>query len=87
MHESSLMVDLLWKIESVVRDQAARRAVAVQVKLGALANISPEHFHEHFVLAARGTSAEGARLDIQVVPGLTDPRAQQIVLESVEVEG
>jgi hydrogenase nickel incorporation protein HypA/HybF len=80
------MVDLLWKIESIVRDQGARRAVAVGVKLGALANVSPEHFREHFVLAAQGTCAQGARLDIQVVPDLTDARAQQVLLESVEVE-
>jgi hydrogenase nickel incorporation protein HypA/HybF len=86
MHESSLMVDLLWKIESIVRDQGARRAVAVGVKLGALANVSPEHFREHFVLAAQGTCAQGARLDIQVVPDLTDARPQQVLLESVEVE-
>ncbi len=86
MHESSLMADLIRKIESVVRDQAAKRAVALQVNLGALTNISPEHLREHFVLAARGTSAEGARLDIRVMPVLVDPRAQQIILESVEVE-
>jgi hydrogenase nickel incorporation protein HypA/HybF len=86
MHESSLMADLLRKIEFFTRDQDARRILGVRVSLGALANISPDHFREHFVLAARGTPAEGARLEIEVLPDLQDPRAQQIVLESLDVE-
>jgi hydrogenase nickel incorporation protein HypA/HybF len=80
------MTDLLRKIEAIAREQGARRILGVKVNLGAMANISPEHFREHFILAVRGTAAERARLEVEVLPGLTDPRAQQILLESVEVE-
>ncbi len=86
MHESSLMADLLRKIDAIAQNHGARRILAVKVNLGALSNMSPEHFREHFALAARNTPAEGARLEVEVVPGLTDPLAQQVVLESVEVE-
>ena len=86
MHEFSLMKDLMRKIDSIARDHGARKIVGVKVKLGALAHISPEHFQEHFVEAAANTVAAGARLDIEELKDETDPRAQDILLESVEVE-
>jgi hydrogenase nickel incorporation protein HypA/HybF len=58
----------------------------VKVKLGALAHISEEHFREHFEQAAAGTPAEGARLDIDVSADESDPHAQDILLQSVDVE-
>ncbi len=83
MHEMSLMADLLRKVEATAQ---AQQVVSVTVKLGALSHISPEHFREHFAQATRGTIAEGARLEIEVLTDLSDPQAQQIVLDSVEVE-
>jgi len=59
MHEMSLMKDLMGKIISVVHDNGAKRAVRVDVWLGALSHISPEHFTEHYVEAAKGTVGEG----------------------------
>ena len=53
---------------------------------GALSHMSRGHFAEHFEQAAAGTIAEGAELDVTVSDDLADPRAQDIVLESVEVE-
>jgi hydrogenase nickel incorporation protein HypA/HybF len=58
----------------------------MKVRLGALAHISAQHFREHFVQAASGTVAEGARLDIEESSDQSDPRAQDILLETVEVE-
>jgi hydrogenase nickel incorporation protein HypA/HybF len=40
---------------------------------------------EHFARAAQGTVAEGARLNLEVLTNVTDPHAQEILLESVEV--
>ena len=56
------------------------------MKLGALAHISGKHFREHFEQAALGTLAEGARLDIDVATDQSDPHAQDILLQSVDVE-
>jgi len=86
MHEQSLMKDLMRKINSIGEEQQARKITCVKVKLGALSHMSAEHFREHFVLAAKGSCAENSRLDIEVSKDLNDPHAQDIMLDSVEVE-
>jgi hydrogenase nickel incorporation protein HypA/HybF len=86
MHELSLIHDLMRKIESIAREHGGRRILSVKVRLGALSHISPEHFREHFVQAAAGTVAAGARLEIEQHKDEADPRAQDILLESVEME-
>ena len=86
MHEFSLINDLMRKIETIARDQGAGRVVALKVKLGALSHISAEHFCEHFEAAARGTIAEGGRLEIETLTDESDPHAQDILLDSVELE-
>ncbi len=86
MHEFSLINDLMRKIESIAREHGGRRIVSVKVRLGALSHISPGHFREHFIQAAAGTVAAGARLDIEQHQDEADPRAQDILLEIVEVE-
>jgi hydrogenase nickel incorporation protein HypA/HybF len=86
MHEFCLISDLICKIRAIACEQDAKRISGVKVKLGALAHISEEHFHEHFVQAALGTPAEGARLEIETSIDESDPHAQDILLESVDVE-
>jgi hydrogenase nickel incorporation protein HypA/HybF len=85
MHEASLMKDLMLKIETVAREQNAHRVVAVSVRLGALSHMSAGHFREHFLLASQGTLAEDAELVIEVLTDSSDPHAQEILLESVEI--
>lgn len=86
MHEFSLISDLICKIRAIACEQDAKRISGVKVKLGALAHISEEHFHEHFVQAALGTPAEGARLEIEVSLDEADPNAQDVLLQSVDVQ-
>jgi hydrogenase nickel incorporation protein HypA/HybF len=86
MHEQSLMTDLMRKIESVVQENEAQKVTSLKIRLGALSHISPEHFKEHFVQASKGTAAESARLDVVVQGDLDDPNAQEIMLESLELE-
>lgn len=85
MHELSLIADLMQKVESIAAGAKAAKVLAVNVKLGALAHISPEHFRDHFARAARGTIAEDARLLVKLSEDVQDPQAQEIVLESVTV--
>jgi hydrogenase nickel incorporation protein HypA/HybF len=87
MHEFSLINDLMRKIDAIAREQGARRVASVKVEFGALSHISADHFREHFEAAATGTIAEGARLDIETLTDERDPQAQDILLDSVEVEG
>lgn len=86
MHELSLIADLMQKVESIAAGAKAAKVLAVNVKLGALAHISPGHFRDHFARAARGTIAEDAQLFVELSEDVQDPQAQEIVLESVTVE-
>jgi hydrogenase nickel incorporation protein HypA/HybF len=86
MHEQALMKDVMREIEEVARAGGAVRVTRVGIRLGALSHFSPEHFREHFVDASRDTIAEGAEVDAVVEQDIADPRARDVVLESVEVE-
>lgn len=86
MHEQSLMANLMKKILSIADKEGSKKVLGVKVKLGALSHISPDHFRGHFVEAACGTVAEGARIDVEVLTDINDPNAQEILLDSVEVE-
>ena len=86
MHEFSLMSNLLSKIDQIVKDNNAEKAVKVKVTIGAMAHISAEHFTEHFVHGTKGTVAEGAQLDVVMNEDENDPHAAEILLESVDVQ-
>jgi hydrogenase nickel incorporation protein HypA/HybF len=60
--------------------------VRLEVWLGALSHISPEHFREHFEQSSHGTLAAGADLAIAVGTDAGEDGAQDIRLQSVEVE-
>lgn len=86
MHEHSLIVNLINKVESIARDNGARKVTGIKIKLGALSHTSPEHFREHFEPLATGTVADGAKLDFIVSRDTDDPYAQDIMIDSIEVE-
>jgi len=86
MHEKALMDDLVRKLESVALEEGGSRVLKVSVHLGALSHFTPEHFREHFLDAARGTLAEGAEVETELGTDPTDPRAQGVVLETVELD-
>ncbi len=85
MHERKVMDDLMSRLFTVAREQNADRVTAVHVRLGALSHMSPKHFEEHFEEAARGSLAEGARVEAEVIAEPTHPLARDIVLESIEI--
>jgi len=80
------MIDVMRKIEEVAAAQGATRVSRVGVRLGPLSHFTVEPFGEHFVDASRGTIAEGAEVDAVLDGDVTGPHAQEVVLESVEVE-
>lgn len=86
MHETGLVRDLVKKIVTVVEKERAARAVRAKVRLGALSHMSADHFREHFEHESRGTAAEGAQLDVEVLTDKRDANAQDIFLASVDVE-
>ena len=54
--------------------------------LGALSQFSAGHFRAHFDNEARGTAAQGAALHIAVSEDIEHPRAQSVVIQSVDLE-
>lgn len=86
MHEFSLMADLFRKIEKISQENGGSKIVGVKVKLGALSHITPDHFAEHFEEFSKGTSAEGADLEVEQLDDTKDPNAQDILLDSVKVD-
>lgn len=81
MHESSLMTGLMRRIAEIAREHHAARVSAVDLKVGALLSITADHLRHHFVEAAHGSAAEGARVNVRFTDELTG-----LELESVEVE-
>ena len=86
MHEKALMDDLMRKIEAEARAEGGRRVTRIRVRLGALSHFTEAHFREHFEHAARGTIAEGAAIDAESRTDPTEPNAQGVVLELLELE-
>ena len=86
MHERKLMDDLMQEIERQADAVEAGRVTRVRVRLGALSHFTEAHFREHFVDAARGGIAEGAEVETEQRTDPTEPEAQGVVLESIEVE-
>ena len=86
MHEQALMRDLVRRIVGVAESEGATGVTKVSVRLGALSHFTPEHFREHFRDSSRGTIAEGAVVDAVLETSATDPNAQGVLLESVELE-
>jgi hydrogenase nickel incorporation protein HypA/HybF len=86
MHEAHLITDLIKKVESVARENQAKRVRRIRVTLGALSHFTPEHFQEHFDIASPGTLAAGAVLEMTLSADMNHPDAQNVMLESVEVE-
>jgi hydrogenase nickel incorporation protein HypA/HybF len=80
MHEMSLLRGLLHQIEALACRNSAGRVTVVRLKLGPLAHIEPDHLREHFAQTARGTVAEGARLDIE-----TSEELHELTLESIDI--
>lgn len=86
MHEKAVMGRLMRAIEESAQAEGADRVTRIRVRLGALAHFTPAHFREHFADASRGTLAEGAEVEAELSTDPTEPEAQGVVLESIDVE-
>ena len=86
MHDQALMRDIMARIVAVAEAEGATGVTKVSVRLGALSHFTPEHFREHFLDSSRGTLAEGAVVEAVLETSTTEPNAQGVLLESVELE-
>jgi len=87
MHEMSLMTNLMRQIEVLAKEHQATRVCGIKIRLGALSHFSKEHFKEHFDIVAKGSLAEGAQLDIELLADEDDPLAYDVIIEEIDVDG
>jgi hydrogenase nickel incorporation protein HypA/HybF len=86
MHEKALMQDVMREIQERAGAEGAARVTRVRVRLGALSHFTPAHFREHFEDASRDTLAEGADVEAEMMTDPTEPAAQGVVIESIDVQ-
>jgi Zn finger protein HypA/HybF involved in hydrogenase expression len=86
MHETALVRDVVQRMIELARSTGACRIARAKLWLGALSHLSASHFCEHFAAEARDTVAAGAVLEIEVSDDLNNPHAQNVRLESVDLE-
>ena len=72
MHELSIAQSV---VAAVCERAGERRVHSVRVRIGALTAVVPDAMQFCFGLAAEGTVADGARLDIEHRPGTVHCRA------------
>jgi hydrogenase nickel incorporation protein HypA/HybF len=69
MHEVSLIENVMALIEQERAKQAFARVRIIRLKVGALGHAEPEALRFCFDAVTTGTIAEGARLEIDLIPG------------------
>jgi hydrogenase nickel incorporation protein HypA/HybF len=65
MHEYGLCEPI---VQAVERRAAGRRVARARVRVGAMHRVAPPSMEQAFALATEGTTAEGAALDLVIVP-------------------
>ena len=68
MHELSIAESLIEMAESTAMDAGASSITSLHLRLGAISGVVPDALHFCFDIAAKGTLAEGAILEIEKVP-------------------
>jgi len=69
MHEVTLIENVIALVEQERRRQTFARVNMIRLKVGALGHAEPEALRFCFDAVTAGTIAEGARLEIEMVPG------------------
>jgi hydrogenase nickel incorporation protein HypA/HybF len=85
MHEERMLQDIRRKVEEVARDNGATHVRRVALWVGALAHLTEDQARARWSEMTRGTVAQDSALDIEQSKNLDDPRAQSIVLTSIEI--
>lgn len=68
MHELSVAQALVEQLEAITREQHADSALAFRVRIGPLSGVVPELLENAFSLAAAGSAAELARMELVDAP-------------------
>lgn len=70
MHEASVALSLIGVAETVALENGGGRVLALTVRIGQWSAVVPTALMAAFPACAEGTLLEGARLNIELVPGV-----------------
>jgi hydrogenase nickel incorporation protein HypA/HybF len=68
MHELSICLSLLDQVKAIAAEHDARGVATIRLRIGPLSGIEPRLLANAYPLAAAGTIAEHARLEIDSAP-------------------
>ena len=68
MHELAITKGIIDIVASEARDNGFTRVIEIRLRMGEYSGLVPECIREFFPIAAAGSPAEGAALDIRVIP-------------------
>lgn len=74
MHEMSIAVELVRQLEDLAGEHRLERIEVVWLAAGEMRGLVPEAMCSAFQYAAEGTCAEGAVLDLEIVPAVAECR-------------
>ena len=80
MHEFKLVADVLKNVLAAAEKNQAKKVSAIRLRVGEHCHAAPDNVEFLFKQAARGSIAEGAKLEIKIIPG------EDLVLESIQVD-
>jgi hydrogenase nickel incorporation protein HypA/HybF len=86
VHEEAMLQDLRRKLVEVAGREGGVRVARVRLWVGALSHVSEEQLRREWPRVVEGTPAQSASLDVTASRDLQDPRAQGLVLVSLDVE-
>ena len=68
MHELSICQALIEQVETLAREQGGRWVDVIEISIGPLSGVEPRLLRQAFPVAAAGSVAEAARLEIESLP-------------------
>ena len=70
MHELSAIVGALKTIEKVMNEQNLTKVDTIVLQIGEFSGIVPSYIEEYFPAAVAHTRFEGAKLELETIPGI-----------------
>jgi len=67
MHEYSLVLSLIHRVEQIARERAAKAVMRVEVRVGELSGVEPDLLVAAYEIARDGTLCNGATLQVTKV--------------------
>lgn len=86
MHEQALARDLRRRLAEIARADPDLRIRRVRLWVGALSHLTEPTLRELWPSISDGVCATDAQLEVDLSTDVADPRAQGVVLTSVDVE-